>query len=341
VDSVTVRVVQGIGVAACWRAADRPPTSRCGVCGEDGFWKSPAGRPPATAARRRSITDSSGGRPVGAEEHPRAPGLFGLALLSPALVAIIYGLYRAGTADGLRDPAVVAPLAVGLALLAAFTGHALRARTTPLLDLRLFAGRPFAVAAALNFLSRMSIFGATILMPLYYQQARGQTALAAGLLLAPQSVGTMLALPVVGRLTDRLGARPVVVTGIVLTALGTLAYTRVGLDTSELLLAAALVHLGPRDRRRHRAGDGSRLSRTAPRGGSPRGRHPHHRPDGGSVVRRRHAHDGPATPHHRPHPHRALPSTAPRSRPPSATPSGGLSPSPLSSSGTQEQAGYR
>lgn len=114
----------------------------------------------------------------------------------------------------------------------------------PLLDLRLFAHRPLAAASALNFVSRLSIFGALILIPLYYQQVRGHSALTAGMLLAPQSLGTMLALPYVGRLTDRIGARPVVLTGIAVTTLGALAYTQVAAHTHDLVLAAALLVWG-------------------------------------------------------------------------------------------------
>ncbi|WP_328460466.1 MDR family MFS transporter [Streptomyces sp. NBC_00448] len=161
----------------------------------------------------------------------------GLALLSPALAMIVYG-FSARTA---RLPLLV----TGAALLIAFAVHALRTRTiAPLLDLRLFTHRPFAAASALNFLSRLSIFGAMVLMPLYYQQVRGHSALTAGLLLAPQSLGTMLALPYVGKLTDRIGARPVVLTGIAITALGTLAYTQVEAHTSDLVLGASLLVFG-------------------------------------------------------------------------------------------------
>ena len=67
-----------------------------------------------------------------------------------------------------------------------------------------------------------------LLLPLYYQQARGQSALDAGLLLAPQGLGMMVALPIVGRLTDRIGPRPIVLAGMALATLGTIPYAQVG-----------------------------------------------------------------------------------------------------------------
>jgi EmrB/QacA subfamily drug resistance transporter len=180
---------------------------------------------------------------------PHPPGkhpldLVGLALLSPALVALVYGLSEAGQHGGFGDPAVVVPIVLGAALLTAFGIHALRTRVDPIIDLRLFRLRSFTASAGLMFLAGLSVFGAMILLPLYYQQARGQDALHAGLLLAPQGLGVMIALPVVGRLTDRIGPRPIVLVGIGLALLGTLPYTQVGSDPSELLLGAALIVRG-------------------------------------------------------------------------------------------------
>ncbi|MFI1380348.1 MDR family MFS transporter [Embleya sp. NPDC020886] len=179
------------------------------------------------------------GIPAGAPHRQGGGRLdtIGLALLSPALALIVYGL----SARTARLPL----LATGAALLIAFIVHALRRQTAaPLLDPRLFTHRPFAAASALNFLSRLSIFGVMILLPLYYQQVRGHSPLTTGLLLAPQSLGTMLALPYVGKLTDRIGARPVVLTGIAITALGTLAFTRVDAHTGDAALGVSLLVFG-------------------------------------------------------------------------------------------------
>ncbi|HEY1276442.1 MAG TPA: MDR family MFS transporter [Thermoleophilaceae bacterium] len=180
---------------------------------------------------------------------PRQPGrhpldVAGLALLSPALAAIVYGLSEAGNRGEFGSVAVLGPLAAGLALLTAFVVHALRTRTEPLIDVRMFRSRAFTGSAGLMFLGGLSIFGAMLLLPLYYQQVRGDSALEAGLALAPQGLGMMIALAVVGRLTDRVGPRPLVFAGMVLAVLGTLPFAQVGPDTSELLLGTALVVRG-------------------------------------------------------------------------------------------------
>ncbi|MDN3055923.1 MULTISPECIES: MDR family MFS transporter [Streptomyces] len=170
--------------------------------------------------------------------------VLGLALLSPGLAAIIYGLSQTSRPEGFGATPVVVSLALGAVLLAAFAAHALRTRITPVLDLRLFRHRSFTAATLLMFLGGMSVFGAMLLMPLYYQQVRDKSALDAGLLLAPQSIGTIIALTYVGKLTDRIGSRPIVLTGVAIGVAGTLAYTQVQPDTSVWLLSASLLIWG-------------------------------------------------------------------------------------------------
>ena len=113
----------------------------------------------------------------------------GLLLVSPALAAIIYGLSQVGD-HGFGHSAVLVPLAVGVLLLAAFV---LRRTAEPLIDLALFRTRSFAASTALMFLTGFGLYGAMLLLPLFYQQARGETVTAAGLLLVPQGIGSLLA----------------------------------------------------------------------------------------------------------------------------------------------------
>jgi EmrB/QacA subfamily drug resistance transporter len=170
--------------------------------------------------------------------------VLGLALLSPALAAIVYGLSEAGSRGGFANGSVIVPLAIGAALLAAFAVHALRTRVEPIIDLRLFRARSFTASAGLMFLFGLSIFGAMLLLPLYYQQARGQSALDAGLALAPQGFGMMAALVIAGRLTDKIGPRPIVFVGMILATLGTIPYALVDPGTSTLTLDASLIIRG-------------------------------------------------------------------------------------------------
>jgi len=168
----------------------------------------------------------------------------GLALLSPGLAAILYAPTEVGVKDGFGHIIVIAPLAAGVALLGAFAVHALRTRRPPLVDLRLFKVRSFTASNTVLFLAGFGVFGALLLLPLYYQQVRGQSPLYAGLLLAPQGVGMLLTRSAAGTLTDRIGSRPIVLAGVALTAAGTVAYTQAGVHTNEVLLGLSLVVRG-------------------------------------------------------------------------------------------------
>ncbi len=150
----------------------------------------------------------------------------GFLLSAPGLALLLYGLSDAAT-DGWGGGRVQATLALGLLLLIAFGVRALRARYL-LLDLRLYTRRVFLSASLVSWVTYIALIGGSFLLPVYLQQLRGLTPLDAGLLL-PQGLALAVALPVAGRLYDRIGPRPVVVTGLVLVCAATYELGR--LDT--------------------------------------------------------------------------------------------------------------
>src|SRR3954465_3050287 len=128
----------------------------------------------------------------------------GLSLVATGLVGITYGLAESGSAGSLTAPQVLIPLLVGPVLVAAFVIRALRI-PNPLLDMRLYANKAFASASVTMFALGAALFGAMVLMPLYFQTVRGEDAVATGLLLAPQGIGAAVAMMISGRVTMRLG----------------------------------------------------------------------------------------------------------------------------------------
>ena len=166
--------------------------------------------------------------------------LRGLLLLPPGFVLVIYGLSTASSSGGFGKPSTLAWIASGLVLLGLFVLHSVNRREKALIDVRLFKNTVFSSAAFGIFLVGCALFGSLLLLPLYYQVARGEGALAAGLLLAPQGLGAATAMPIAGILTDRIGAGRVVPVGIVVALLGTVAYTQVHADTSYWLLGISL-----------------------------------------------------------------------------------------------------
>ncbi|KQV06890.1 DHA2 family efflux MFS transporter permease subunit [Leifsonia sp. Root112D2] len=164
----------------------------------------------------------------------------GFVLMAPALVGVLWGVSNSSKTGGFGRGDVVAPLIAGLVLLAAFVIWAVRRKDRALLDLGLLRHWPLASSSLLLFLSGITLYGAMLLIPLYFQQLRGTTVLEAGLLLIPQGLGTLASRSMAGRLSDSIGARWLVMTGFILVLLGTLPFGFAGVHTNEWWLMAAL-----------------------------------------------------------------------------------------------------
>ena len=155
----------------------------------------------------------------------------------------MFGLSESESHGGFGDPVVWGPILAGVVLVALFVRHSLRAQR-PLIDVRLFRVKTFSAAASTTFLVGAALFGAMIILPLYYQVARGENALTAGLLMAPQGLGAALAMPLAGRFTDRVGGGRVALVGLTVLTLGTIPFAFLDGSSSYTLLAALLVVRG-------------------------------------------------------------------------------------------------
>jgi EmrB/QacA subfamily drug resistance transporter len=163
----------------------------------------------------------------------------GAVLLCPGVAGIVFGVSETESRGGIGDPTAFGPVIAGFALVALFVWHSLHA-ARPLIDLRLFRSPGFRAAATTTFLLGAVLFGTLLVLPLYYQVDRGESALSAGLLLAPQGIGAALMLPISGRLTDRLGGGPVVIAGCTTMAVATVPLAFVSDHTPYALLGAVL-----------------------------------------------------------------------------------------------------
>jgi EmrB/QacA subfamily drug resistance transporter len=191
----------------------------------------------------RYLTSDTPRKPAPPESKSTRLDILGLALLAPGVSALLLGLANAGTAAGFAHPNVIIPLAAGVALVAAFTRHALR-KTGPLVDVRLLARRSVASSSVVLFFSGFSLYGAMLVMPLYYQEVRGVTALTAGILLIPQGLGTLLSRLAAGGLLDRLGPRVIAVFGFLVVTVATIPFALAGAHPNQWLLAVWLVVRG-------------------------------------------------------------------------------------------------
>ncbi|MBO2465127.1 DHA2 family efflux MFS transporter permease subunit [Actinomadura violacea] len=199
----------------------------------------PVGLVALLLARRALPGDSPG------EDAPRVRlDVAGLALLAPAFAAGIVGLSRA---TGHAAWQALVPLAAGAVLIAGYAVRALRVRrTAPIIDVRMFRSAPFTASVTVMLLTGLGTFAAIFMLPLYYQQALGHSALVAGLLVTPVGLGGAAAMPLAGRLSDRVGSRTLAQGGAVLALAGMLGFTRTTAGSGEAwtCLAALAVGIG-------------------------------------------------------------------------------------------------
>lgn len=164
----------------------------------------------------------------------------GLVLLSPGVVAMIYGLTNISKEGGAGRTDFWLPLAVGLALVAAFVLWAVPRGERALLDMKLLRHPTLSLSSALLALTGAAIYGSMLLLPLYWQQLRGYSALGAGLVLIPQGVGALVSRGIGGRATDTLGARVVATVGFVVVAVATVPFAFADAGTSRTWLLVVL-----------------------------------------------------------------------------------------------------
>lgn len=162
----------------------------------------------------------------------------GLLLLPPAMALLVLGTsFAEGT---LLDAQVLVPIGAGIVLVALFVRHALRA-AAPLLDIRLLGRRLTGGSAALLVCFAGGYFGSMILVPLYWQVVRGESATTAGLLMAPAGIAAGIMIQISGRLIDRFPPLPVIGSGIVVSTLGFGALA-LQLSADAPMLALATTH---------------------------------------------------------------------------------------------------
>lgn len=167
----------------------------------------------------------------------------GLGLISTGLVGVTYGLAETGHTGSLLAAEVIVPLLAGLALIVAFVFRSLRVER-PLLDVRLYANRAFAAASITTFGLGAALFGAMILMPLYFQNVRGAGPVETGLLIGPQGIGAAIAMGISGIATERFGGGKTALAGTLLLIVATIPFVTLSGDTPYPAIEIAMVFRG-------------------------------------------------------------------------------------------------
>jgi EmrB/QacA subfamily drug resistance transporter len=142
----------------------------------------------------------------------------GVGLASVGLFGIVWGLVR-GNQVGWGSPEIVGALVLGSAVLALFVLWELRTKE-PMLPLRFFRNRTFTAANVASLLMFFGMFGSIFLLAQFFQTVQGYSPLQAGLRILPWTAMPIFVAPIAGALSDRIGGRPLMVTGLGLQAAG-------------------------------------------------------------------------------------------------------------------------
>jgi EmrB/QacA subfamily drug resistance transporter len=169
----------------------------------------------------------------------------GLGLVSAGALGIVWGLVR-GNQAGWASAEVVGSLAVGALLVAAFVAWERRARE-PMLPMHFFRSRAFSAGNTAIFFTFASLFGAVFFYAQLLQTTMGYSPLDAGLRLLPWTATFITVAPIAGALADRIGERPLMVSGLLLQAAGMVWLALIaepGLAYSELLAPFIVAGVG-------------------------------------------------------------------------------------------------
>jgi predicted MFS family arabinose efflux permease len=169
----------------------------------------------------------------------------GLGLASAGLLGIVWGLVR-GNELGWASPEIVASLLAGAIVTALFVAWELRA-PAPMLPMRFFRNRTFALANTASLLMSFGMFGSIFLLAQFFQTAQHYTPLQSGLRILPWTAMPMIVAPIAGALSDRIGGHKLMGTGLALQAAGLAWIAAVSTSTvayADLVLPFTLSGIG-------------------------------------------------------------------------------------------------
>src|SRR6266508_800580 len=142
----------------------------------------------------------------------------GLGLASAGLLGIVWGLVR-GNGQGWTSPEIAGSLAAGVAVLVACVLWELRT-ATPMLPMRFFRSRTFALANVSSLFMFFGMFGSIFLLAQFFQTVQGYGPLGSGLRILPWTAMPIFIAPIAGALSDRLGGHRLMGVGLALQAVG-------------------------------------------------------------------------------------------------------------------------
>jgi len=158
------------------------------------------------------------------------------------LTALILALVE-GNAWGWDSPEIIALLVMATVGLVAFAVLERRV-PEPMVDFSFFRSRTFLGANTVAFIVSFAMLAMFFFIALYMQNILGYDALQAGIRFLPSTLMIVLVAPIAGRLSDRIGPRPLITVGLALTAISMYWQTHIGVDTGYGLLLPSFMIMG-------------------------------------------------------------------------------------------------
>ncbi len=169
----------------------------------------------------------------------------GVGLASAGLFGIVWGLVR-GNSVGWSSPEIVGALVGGAAIMGAFVWWELRT-AAPMLPMRFFRNRTFALANVSSLFMFFGMFGSIFLLAQFFQTVQGYSPLQSGLRILPWTAMPIIVAPIAGALSDRVGGQKLMGLGLALQAIGLAWIAHVSTPTtpySSLVIPFALSGAG-------------------------------------------------------------------------------------------------
>jgi EmrB/QacA subfamily drug resistance transporter len=176
------------------------------------------------------------------ETVSRAVDIPGIATLTTGLTALVLALVE-GNQWGWGSPGIIALLAAAVVGLGAFVQIERRSKA-PIVDFDFFRSKSFLGANVVAFAVTFSMLAMFFFLTLYMQNILSYSPLEAGVRFLPSTLIIIAAGPISGRLTDKIGPRPLMTAGLVLAAISMVWQSRVQIDTSYGFLLPAFMLMG-------------------------------------------------------------------------------------------------
>lgn len=177
------------------------------------------------------------------ERQATAPlDILGILFGPLAFAALVYGVTQGGD-SGWDSTNTIIGLAVGVLALLIFIIAELR-QQHPLIELRVFRSRVFTISIIVVWISGIAYYGTLFINPVFLQEVKGHNAFEAGMLMLPQAIASAVFMPIGGRLFDRFGIKPLVVTGMAFIGISAFLLSLISAKDGVGMLILPLVLLG-------------------------------------------------------------------------------------------------